>query len=92
MSVILADSLFIDCSIVVPFYLNLCGNSQSCSSGVFEMVHVDCHVLCCILTNLTSDVVLGMDWRYIINPWIDWSAYSLYMDSGGYTVRILGTK
>ena len=55
------------------------------------MVHVGCHVLCHVLPNLTSDVVLGMDWLYDINPWIDWHTYLLSMDCEGNTVRILGT-
>ena len=59
--VILADDLFVDCSIAVPLYLKLCGNLQSCSSGVSKIVHVGCHVLCHVLLNLTSDVIFGMN-------------------------------
>ena len=54
-------------------------------------VHEGCHVLCHVLPNLTSDMVLGMDWLHDINPWIDWNAYSQSLDYGGHTVRILGT-
>ena len=61
-------------------------------SEVSEMVHIGCHVLFCVLPNLTSDVVLGIDWLHAINPWIDWHAYSLFLDCGGHTVHILGTK
>ena len=75
MSVILADGLFIDCSIAVSLYLKLYGDLHSCSSGVSKTIHVGCHVLCCVLPNLTSGVVLGMDWLHAINPWIDWHAY-----------------
>ena len=35
------------------------------------MVHVGGCVLYHVLPNLTSDVVLGMDWLYDINPQID---------------------
>ena len=59
--VTLDDGSFIDCSTAVTLYLKLYGNLQSCSSGASETVHVACHVLCCILPNLTSDVVLVMD-------------------------------
>ena len=92
MRVTLADGSFIDCSTAVPLYLKLYGNLQLCSSGVSKMVHVGCHVLCHVLPNLTSDVVLGMDWLHAINPWIDWNAYSLSLDCRGHTVCILGTK
>ena len=74
MRVTLADGLFIDCSTTIPLYLKLLGNLQLCSSGVSKMVHVGCHVLCYVLLNLTSDMVLGMDWLHAINPRIDWHA------------------
>ena len=56
------------------------------------MVHVGCYNLCCVLLNLTSDVVPCMDWLHAINPRIDWNAYSLSLDCGYETVYILGTK
>ena len=68
MRVTLADGSFIDYSTVVPLYLKLCGNLQLYSSGVFKIVHVGCHVLYQILPNLTSNVVLGMDWLHSKNP------------------------
>ena len=92
MRVTLADSSFIDCSTAFPLYLKQCGNLQSCSSGVSKTVHVGCLVLYCVLPNLANDVVLGMDWLHAINPQIDWSAYSLYIDLRGHTVCILITK
>ena len=61
MRVTLADGSFVNCSIAIPLYLKLYGNSQSYSSRVLKIVHVGCHVLCSVLPNLTSDVVLGMD-------------------------------
>ena len=69
--VTLADGSVVDCSTAVPLYLKLCGNLQSCSSGVSKMVHVGCLVLYHILPNLTSDMILGMDWLHDINPWTD---------------------
>ena len=74
MRVNLADGSFVDYSTAIPLNLKLCGNSQLCSSRVSEMVHVGCHVQYHVLPNLTSDVVLGMDWLYAINPQIDWNA------------------
>ena len=68
MRVTLTDGSFVDCSTAIPLYLKLCGNLQSCSSGVSEMVHVGCGVLCHVLPNLTSNVVSGMDWLHTINP------------------------
>ena len=59
--VTLADGSHIDCSTAVPLNLKLCGNLQSCSSGMSKTVHVGNHIFCCVLLNLTSDVVLGMD-------------------------------
>ena len=38
-----------------------------------ETVHVGHHILCCVLPNLTSDMVLGMDWLHDINPLINWN-------------------
>ena len=57
-----------------------------------ESKHVGYSVLCCILPILTSDMVLGMDWLHAINPLIDWNNYSLSVEYGGETIRILGTK
>ena len=54
------------------------------------MVHVGCHVFCYILPNLTSDVVLGIDWLHAIKPQIGWHTYSLFMNCGVYIVHILG--
>ena len=71
MRITLADGSYIDSSTVVPLSLKLCANLQSCSSGVSKTVHVGCHVLCHVLPNLTSDVVLDMNWPYDINPRID---------------------
>ena len=56
------------------------------------MTHVGCYVLFHVLLDLTSDMVLGMDWLHDINPWIDWITISLTLDYGGHTVRILGTE
>ena len=56
------------------------------------MVHVGCHVLCCVLLSLTRDMVLGMDWLYAIDHWINWNAYSLSLDCRGHTTRIMGTE
>ena len=53
----LDDGSCIDYSTAIPLYLKLCEDLQSCSSGKSEMKHVGCHVL----TNSTSNVVLGMD-------------------------------
>ena len=61
MRLTLADGLFVNCSTAVPLNLKVCGNLQSCSSRVSEMVHLGCHVLRCVVPNLASDVVLGMD-------------------------------
>ena len=71
MRVTLADGLFVYCSTAFPLYLKLYGNLQSCSSRVSNMVHVGCHVLCRVLLDLTSDMVLGMDWLNTINRPID---------------------
>ena len=57
-----------------------------------EIVHVGCYVLCYILPQLTSSVVLGMDWLHAINPLIDWNAYPLSLECIGEIVYILGTK
>ena len=57
-----------------------------------EIVHIGCSILCCILPNLTNDVVLGMDWLHAINPLIDWNNLSLSLDCRGETAYILGTK
>ena len=72
--VTLADSSYIECFTAVPLYLKLCGNLQLCPSGVSETVHIGYHVLYCVLLNLTSNVVLDIDWLHAINPWIDWDA------------------
>ena len=87
MRVTLADDSCIDCSTAVPLYLKLCGNLQSSSSGVSKTVYIGC-VLCYVLLNLTSDMVLCMDWLHAINPRIDWNIYSPSLDYGSYTVCI----
>ena len=56
------------------------------------MVYIGGYVLYHVLPNLTSDVVLGMDWLYDINPQIDKNTYSLSLDCEGHTVCILGTE
>ena len=61
MRVTLSDGLFVDCSTAVTLYLKLCGNLQLCTYGVSKIVHIGCHVLRCVLQNLTSDVVLVLD-------------------------------
>ena len=71
MRITLADGSFVNYSTAVPLYLKLCENLQSCTSGVYEIVHVGCYVLCYFLLSLTSDIVLGIDWLCAINPWID---------------------
>ena len=87
----LADSSYIDYFTAVPLYLKLCGDFQSCSSGVFKTVHIGCKVLYYVLPNLTSDVVLGKDRLHAINPRIEWNTYSLYLDFRAQTIRILET-
>ena len=57
-----------------------------------KSIHVGCCVLCYILPNLTSDMVLGMDWLHMVNPLIEWNAKSLYIEFGGRNLFILGTK
>ena len=92
MRVTLAECSFVDCSTAVSLYLKMCENLQLCSYGVSKIVHIGCYVLCLVLSNLTSDVLLGMDWLHDISPCIDWRVYSLSLDYGGHTERILGTK
>ena len=36
-------------------------------------------VSCCVLDNLSSDVVLGIDWLQSCNPVIDWFAYTVVL-------------
>ena len=91
MRVTLADGLFVDCCTAVPLNLKLYGDLQSCSSGVFKMVHVGFYVLYYALPIPTSDMLLSMDWLHAINPWIDWRAYLLSLDFGGHTIYVLGT-
>ena len=67
MRVTLADGSFIDCSTAVPLYLKLCGTYTKIPLES-KTVHVGCHVLYCVLPNLTSDVVLGMDWLHETQP------------------------
>ena len=55
-------------------------------------VHVGGCVLCHVLPNLTSDVVLGVDGLHAINPWIDWNAYLLSLNYEGHNIYILGTE
>ena len=66
--VTLADSSYVDCSTAVPPHLKLCGSLQTSPSGVCKLVHIGCHVFCCVLPNLASDVVLSMNWLHEINP------------------------
>ena len=68
MRVTLADGSFVDCFTAIPLYLKPSVNPQSRSFGVSEMVHVGCSVLYRVLPNLTSNVILGMDWLHRINP------------------------
>ena len=56
------------------------------------MVHAGFHVLCSVFQNLTSDVVLGMNWLHAINPQINWHSLLLSMDCKGHIVYILGTQ
>ena len=92
MRVTLADDSYIDYSTSVTFYLKLCGNLQQSPSTVYETAQVGCSVLCCILLNIISDMVLGMDLPHAINPLIKWNHYFLYMVYRYDIVRILGTK
>ena len=46
--------------------------------------------MCCVLPDLISDVVLGIDWLYAINYLTD--TYLLSLVCGGATVCIMGTK
>ena len=57
-----------------------------------KTVHVGYHVLCHILLNSTSDVVLGMDWLNAINPLINLHDLLLSLVCRGEIVRIFGTK
>ena len=59
-----------------------------------ETIYIACSVLCCILPNLTSDVLLGMDWLYVLNPLIDSYDYSLSLVRGDKIdgVHIMGTN
>ena len=92
MRVTLADGSYIDCSIAGPLFVKLCGILQKSSSGVSDTVHVGCSVLYHALPDLTSDMVLCMDWLHTINPLINWNNYSLFLKYRGEPVRILGTK
>ena len=56
-----------------------------------ETVHVDCF-LYHVLLNLTSKLVLDIDWLHGINYLIYWNTYLLSLDHGGKTVCILSTK
>ena len=78
-TVSLADASYIYYSTDIPFNLKLCGNLQYSPSIVSKTVHVVCSVLCHVLPNVTSDMVLGIYWLYAINPLIDWNNYSLSM-------------
>ena len=71
--VTLANGSYIDYSTAFPLYIKLSRNLQLNSSRESKTVHVGCYVMCCALPNLTSDVVLHMDWLHAINPQIDWS-------------------
>ena len=57
-----------------------------------ETVHIGCSVFCCVLPNLPSNMVLGIDWLHTINPLIDWSTHSLSIGCIGKIIYILGTK
>ena len=92
MRITLADSSYIDCSTVFPLYLKLSGKLQQSPSGVSETVHIGCSVFCCVLPNLTSNMVLGIDWLYTVNPLITWSTHSLSMGCIGKIIYILGTN
>ena len=92
MRVTLADGSFIGYSTAVPLYLKLHGYLQLCSSGMSKTEHVAFQVLCCVLPNLTSDIILGMDWLHALNPCIDWNTYSLSIDCRGQTLCILSTQ
>ena len=46
-----------------------------------QPVVIEQHV--CVLPNLTSDVILGMDWLEQNNPRIDWVANKLCLGCGG---------
>ena len=61
MRVTLADGSYIDCFTAVPLYLKLCINLHNSPSAMLESVHIGCNILCHVLPNLTSNVVLGMD-------------------------------
>ena len=91
MRVTLSDGSFVYCSTTIPLYLKLYRNLHSYSSGVSKIVDVGSHVLCHVFLNLTSDVVLGMDWLHAINPRIDWHTCPLSLDYIGHNVRILST-
>ena len=71
MRVTLADGSYINYSNASPIYLKICGNLQSYSSGVSKTIHVGCCILCHVLPNSTSNMVLGIDWLYSSNPRID---------------------
>ena len=88
----LADNSIVNYSTAIPLYWKLCRILQQSPSIVSEIVHIGCSILYCILPNLTSDVVLGMDWLHAINPLVDWNNLSLYLDCVGETAYILGTK
>ena len=89
---ILADGSFVDCSIAIPLYIKLYGNLQSHSSGVSKLVHIGCCVLCLVLSNLASGVVLSLAWLHIINLRIEYNTYFLSLDCGYKTIHILDTE
>ena len=66
--------IYFDCSTAIPLYLKLGGNFQSSPSGVSKTAYIGCRVFFYVFPNLTSDMVLGMDWLHTINPQIDWNA------------------
>ena len=57
-----------------------------------KTVYVGCCVLCHVLPNLTSYVVLNMDWLHTINPLLECNTYSLSLEFVDEIVYILGTK
>ena len=75
MRVALAKGSYNDCSTAVSLCLKLCGNLQNSPCGVSRTVHAGYHVLSHVLRNLTSGMVLGMDWLHAINLVINWHNY-----------------
>ena len=70
MRIDLSGGSFPNCSTVILLSLKLYYYLLAGPPGVSETVHVGFYVLCYILPNLTSDLVLGIDWL-AINSLID---------------------